>query len=115
MVQRPPGQRALVAEGIVKTGAGDPGLLGQVANRGAVVAVLPETLHRRIEDGCFVEFSRPRHGALRRNVTRQGYCACRPFGTFYNKRSKTQDRRSEERRVGKECVSKCRSRWSPYP
>src|SRR3546814_6635672 len=26
-----------------------------------------------------------------------------------------QDLRSEERRVGKECVSKCRSRWSPYP
>src|SRR3546814_957807 len=24
------------------------------------------------------------------------------------------DVRSEERRVGKECVSKCRSRWSPY-
>src|SRR3546814_15325505 len=23
-------------------------------------------------------------------------------------------RRSEERRVGKECVSKCRSRWSPH-
>src|SRR3546814_21125097 len=23
--------------------------------------------------------------------------------------------RSEERRVGKECVSQCRSRWSPYP
>ena len=23
-------------------------------------------------------------------------------------------RRSEERRVGKECVSECRSRWSPY-
>src|SRR3546814_20635192 len=23
-------------------------------------------------------------------------------------------KRSEERRVGKECVSKCRSRWSPY-
>src|SRR3546814_14843908 len=28
--------------------------------------------------------------------------------TFLNKRS-------EERRVGKECVSTCRSRWSPYP
>ena len=31
---------------------------------------------------------------------------------------KVQDRalaaRSEERRVGKECVSLCRSRWSPY-
>src|SRR3546814_18003440 len=24
-------------------------------------------------------------------------------------------RRSEERRVGKECVSQCRSRWSQYP
>src|SRR3546814_14720135 len=23
-------------------------------------------------------------------------------------------KRSEKRRVGKECVSKCRSRWSPY-
>src|SRR3546814_15308352 len=26
-----------------------------------------------------------------------------------------RDVRSEERRVGKECVSTCRSRWSPYP
>src|SRR3546814_15756471 len=26
----------------------------------------------------------------------------------------TERRRSEERRVGKECVSTCRSRWSPY-
>src|SRR3546814_4638874 len=25
-----------------------------------------------------------------------------------------QTERSEERRVGKECVSTCRSRWSPY-
>src|SRR3546814_17599316 len=25
-----------------------------------------------------------------------------------------EEERSEERRVGKECVSKCRSRWSPY-
>ena len=23
-------------------------------------------------------------------------------------------KRSEERRVGKECLSQCRSRWSPY-
>src|SRR3546814_850642 len=27
----------------------------------------------------------------------------------------TDPMRSEERRVGKECVSTCRSRWSPYP
>src|SRR3546814_15256464 len=26
-----------------------------------------------------------------------------------------RDQRSEERSVGKECVSTCRSRWSPYP
>src|SRR3546814_3020909 len=29
-------------------------------------------------------------------------------------RSEIKLRRSEERRVGKECVSTCRSRWSPY-
>src|SRR3546814_20183885 len=27
---------------------------------------------------------------------------------------RAHDQRSEERRVGKECVSTCRSRWSPY-
>src|SRR3546814_1402680 len=29
-------------------------------------------------------------------------------------KSRCGDERSEERRVGKECVSTCRSRWSPY-
>src|SRR3546814_6572985 len=29
-------------------------------------------------------------------------------------RLRDADDRSEERRVGKECVSTCRSRWSPY-
>src|SRR3546814_6017273 len=28
--------------------------------------------------------------------------------------SSSESDRSEERRVGKECVSTCRSRWSPY-
>src|SRR3546814_18686295 len=28
--------------------------------------------------------------------------------------AEVSDGRSEERRVGKECVSTCRSRWSPY-
>src|SRR3546814_14815633 len=31
-----------------------------------------------------------------------------------NKIGKSATQRSEERRVGKECVSTCRSRWSPY-
>src|SRR3546814_20902164 len=32
----------------------------------------------------------------------------------YRGKSAVPSRRSEERRVGKECVSTCRSRWSPY-
>src|SRR3546814_12656058 len=36
-------------------------------------------------------------------------------GKLGEARSDRLDRRSEERRVGKECVSTCRSRWSPYP
>src|SRR3546814_11251992 len=32
----------------------------------------------------------------------------------WNKDTVTVVPRSEERRVGKECVSTCRSRWSPY-
>src|SRR3546814_1163614 len=32
----------------------------------------------------------------------------------YKKRGADLAKRSEERRVGKECVSTCRSRWSPY-
>src|SRR3546814_6280208 len=31
-----------------------------------------------------------------------------------NCRIRRRFKRSEERRVGKECVSTCRSRWSPY-
>src|SRR3546814_13516001 len=38
----------------------------------------------------------------------------RPDGClFFEGRSRRLER-SEERRVGKECVSACRSRWSPY-
>src|SRR3546814_20529226 len=34
--------------------------------------------------------------------------------TFSGESKQGVDERSEERRVGKECVSTCRSRWSPY-
>src|SRR3546814_1211386 len=33
---------------------------------------------------------------------------------LYSTSNGSRSRRSEERRVGKECVSTCRSRWSPY-
>src|SRR3546814_10445960 len=39
--------------------------------------------------------------------------ADRPVSVIHADRS-IADHRSEERRVGKECVSTCRSRWSPY-
>src|SRR3546814_19862577 len=51
---------------------------------------------------------------------RQGQAERRHDGDVQNRedqpagRVSTDDRRSEERRVGKECVSTCRSRWSPY-
>ena len=36
-------------------------------------------------------------------------------GLCWNKSSSARSKeRSEERRVGKECARKCRSRWSPY-
>src|SRR3546814_2137359 len=63
---------------------------------------------------------------LRESPSRAGQletrCCPRTFGTP-RAASNQQDRwtsrqrarvRSEERRVGKECVSTCRSRWSPY-
>src|SRR3546814_15235341 len=40
-------------------------------------------------------------------------CQELPFGRAYHT-ALFKPLRSEERRVGKECVSTCRSRWSPY-
>src|SRR3546814_10878446 len=37
-----------------------------------------------------------------------------PFACRASAPATVESRRSEERRVGKECVSTCRSRWSPY-
>src|SRR3546814_11871061 len=41
----------------------------------------------------------------------ESQCACISVSSGKTQRSPC---RSEERRVGKECVSTCRSRWSPY-
>src|SRR3546814_3922748 len=43
-----------------------------------------------------------------------GPCTPLQIGTDRPVYKKTASGRSEERRVGKECVSTCRSRWSPY-
>src|SRR3546814_1644890 len=43
-----------------------------------------------------------------------GECLCRAVRSAHGQQYPGPGR-SEERRVGKECVSTCRSRWSPYP
>src|SRR3546814_15658986 len=52
-----------------------------------------------------------RHHAIRdgRTWLRHGHVNLHPLGVLL-----IEDSRSEERRVGKECVSTCRSRCSPY-
>src|SRR3546814_5607955 len=44
--------------------------------------------------------------------SRRRYCRLDRF--FLTRTILVSGPRSEERRVGKECVSTCRSRWSPY-
>src|SRR3546814_3311655 len=57
---------------------------------------------------------------LRRSGGEVGSPGAAPEGPGCDDSSMTElplaehDLRSEERRVGKECVSTCRSRWSPY-
>ena len=57
------------------------------------------------------------HRALRK-LKRDGLVmTCRELAKALDANRSTENRvrgRSEERRVGKECPSKCRSRWSPY-
>src|SRR3546814_15065972 len=48
-------------------------------------------------------------------VAAAGYWTGRPVPPAPPAHEETGLDRSEERRVGKECVSTCRSRWSPYP
>src|SRR3546814_2440829 len=46
--------------------------------------------------------------------TKIGCASTRSFPSRMAAPKTTGKARSEERRVGKECVSTCRSRWSPY-
>src|SRR3546814_10111225 len=59
---------------------------------------------------------RPRSRRGRRAATVRSRVDGRPDAGDGRVRSLPGDHptRSEERRVGKECVSTCRSRWSPY-
>src|SRR3546814_15742621 len=64
---------------------------------------------------------RPSRQKILRACSRQVSCLFMPVHTSFNSIPQPHSRltstptRSEERRVGQECVSTCRSRWSPYP
>src|SRR3546814_12843165 len=60
-------------------------------------------------------FSDPWSGSITRNPLNQDTTSTtRAAYLFDTIELSEQFQRSEERRVGKECVSTCRSRWSPY-
>src|SRR3546814_15687054 len=79
-------------------------------------------------DVCSSDLSSPDHWRRLRQAVQAGGRAARPPlrqkpGRFRpagddprraRRRCRSSGGRSEERRVGKECVSTCRSRWSPY-
>src|SRR3546814_16499313 len=97
----------------IRSGAGI-GILHDFAADGHLdlVRILPDLTFRR----SYWMMSHPDTHAVRRIAT------CRAFimKRFREERERflrlpgTAPRRSEARRVGKECVSTCRSRWSPY-
>src|SRR3546814_21177556 len=76
--------------------AGAVGWIGYLSVMQSVALVLPDS---RIEEA---------HALAPHN----GRIAGRLSQTLYRSGASEADR-SEERRVGKECVSTCRSRWSP--
>src|SRR3546814_4793966 len=104
--------RKLSEFGIFRAGTSEP-----------VDALLPYTLHTPL----FSDYAE-KHRLIwvppgqQASVAADGHIAF-PVGSLivksfgwpeHNGGSPVETRRSEERRVGKECVSTCSSRWSPY-
>src|SRR3546814_4458083 len=75
-------------------------------------------------DVCSSDLTQPQHGhAIAGALRIGGGGACARVGLVADQEDlalgesglpEQPHRRSEERRVGKECVSTCRYRWSPY-
>src|SRR3546814_4102194 len=76
--------------------------------------IFADVLARTNSFGVLSEDIHPVTGQLWGNIP-QTYCMAGVINTGMQlSRSWEEAWRSEERRVGKECVSTCRSRWSPY-
>src|SRR3546814_11497050 len=79
-------------------------------NRPSVLFVRADAPWETFDD--FVEEARENPGKIRASVPGVGTLSDLVIQQF----NQTADvKRSDERRVGKECVSTCRSRWSPDP
>src|SRR3546814_16867356 len=59
-------------------------------------------------------FRSPRNDLRTESEPAPAWARFTPEGGFRPRIRNLRHTRSEERRVGKECVSTCRSRWSPY-
>src|SRR3546814_12833752 len=70
--------------------------------------LLHQQLHRFLSCATTTTHALIRRTSHRQDILEQRICALRQVPNL------GVGVRSEERRVGKECVSTCRSRWSPY-
>src|SRR3546814_616279 len=111
-------------------------LLATAKSAGETVFQIGLGVHRRGESECSEQENDSFHGRSVASETRASYpkrtshildpslfplssctapCSTRRHGRRLSPARPVQcPRSSEERRVGKECVSTCRSRWSPY-
>src|SRR3546814_7027085 len=82
---------------------------------GVQTCALPISLRCIVEDMIYAfyrrEFPCVTDTTTSSTSTSSACYAAASAGPFYQQQP---SHRSEERRVGKECVSTCRSRWSPY-
>src|SRR3546814_11040520 len=93
--------RALLAAPLVAVALDEPFYVG-LATRVAILALAGVGLNLALGSGGMVSFGHAAFFGLGGYAA--GVAALHAF----------EGSRSEERRVGKECVSTCRSRWSPY-
>src|SRR3546814_18340469 len=88
---------------------------GCVAKLGQGLLLFCSVRHNRTPYGCSIALSRARCKPCRQLDRLSGWRdqSRGPGGGDRPRRGYTRNS-SEERRGGKECVSTCRSRWSPY-
>ena len=93
-------------------GAGQENASGKESPKGAIHALDHISLH--VAQGEWLSIMGP-SGSGKSTLVNLIGCLDRPSsGEIWLDGENVAGIRSEERRVGKECLSVCRSRWSPY-